>query len=134
MKLLKVLALSLISLFAPAKTVLVTVMALSIADLITGILVSRGIGAPITSTGLKKTVLKVLVYETAVLCAFLVQQNLTGPDLPVMKWLASLIGLTELKSVLENLDLASGGSFFRSLTDRLSAVVSGGGKDIDPQG
>jgi hypothetical protein len=127
-KTLQILALSLVSVFAPASTVLVTVMALSIADLFTGILASRKAGTPITSAGLKKTVVKVLIYEAAVLCAFLVQQNLTGDDLPVMKWLGSLIGLTELKSVLENLDLASGGSFFRSLTDRLSGVISSGGK------
>jgi hypothetical protein len=129
MKLLKVLILFVVSTFAPAKAVLGTVLALVIADLITGIIASKRAGAPITSSGIKKTVLKLLVYEVAVLAAFLVQQNLTGDDLPVMHWLGSLIGLTELKSVLENLDLASGGSFFRSLTDRLSAVVSGGGKD-----
>lgn len=132
MKTLQILALSLVSYFAPTKTVLLTVMALSAADLVTGILASRRVGAPITSSGLKRTVVKVAVYQAAILSAFLVQQNLTGNDLPVMKYLASLIGLTELKSVLENLDLASGGSFFGSLTARLASMISAGGKDNQP--
>ncbi len=121
--------LALLALFAPAKSVLITVMVLSMVDLVTGLVASRKSGSPITSTGLKRTILKVVIYQVAVLSAFLVEQFLTGPDMPVMKWVSGLIGLVELKSVLENLDLIAGGSFFRSLTDRLQGVVDKGGKD-----
>jgi hypothetical protein len=89
-------------------------MVLSLVDLVTGILASRKSGIPITSNGLKRTVLKVAIYEVAVLCAFLVGTYLTGPMVPILNICSSLIGLTELKSVLENLDIINGGSFFRA--------------------
>lgn len=126
MKALSIMLLAIVAVFAPTKQVVLTVMALSGADLISGILASRKVGVGVRSAGLKRTVLKLFVYEAATLCAFLVQVYLTGPDMPVMNWLSALIGLTELKSILENLDIVAGGSFFTSLTNKLAVFVSNG--------
>ncbi len=125
------LLLSLASIFAPTKEVLLTVMAMSMVDLVTGIMASRKQGKPLTSAGLKRTVVKVFVYQVAVLAAFLVQTYLTGNLIPAMNFVASLIGLTELKSVLENLDIVNGGSLFRSLIDKLERQTTGSGKGDD---
>lgn len=124
MKTLQTIALALLALFAPTKSVVITVMALTMVDFFTGIIAAKRSGTPITSNGFKRTILKILVYETATLCAFVVGLYLTGPELPVMNLVTSLIGLTELKSVLENLDRIVGGSFFRSLTNKLQNMLN----------
>lgn len=121
---LKVLLLSAVAYFAPTERILITVMALTIADLITGLLAARKQSLPITSSELKRTVLKIFIYQVAVLLAYAVQTELTGPDMPVMKWLTAIIGMVELKSILENLDIISGGSFFTSLTDKLQNILN----------
>lgn len=113
-------ALALLAVFAPAEQVVLTVMALTGLDMITGILAAKKLGHAITSSGLKRTVVKTAIYEVAILASYLVGMYLTGPYVPVMNICSSLIGLTELKSVLENLDILNGGSFFRSMTNKLS--------------
>lgn len=110
--------------FAPIKHVIITVMVLTIMDMILGICAALKQSIPITSSELKRTVIKIFVYQIAVLLAFVIQTELTGPDLPVMKWLTAVIGLVELKSVLENLDIISGGSFFTSLTDKIQSYLN----------
>lgn len=112
------------SLFAPTKPILIAIMVLSMIDLLTGILSAHKRKEPITSSGLKRTVLKIAVYQFAVLTAYLVQLYLTGPDLPVMNMVASLIGITELKSVLENLDIVLGESAFGAVVSKLNDLMS----------
>jgi len=130
---LKTIALAIIAVFAPAKAVLLTVMVLTLCDLATGLLASLKQQIPITSSGLKRTVVKVLVYQTAALSAFLVEQYLTPIELPVMKMVTGLIGVTELKSVLENLDIISGGSFFSTLISRLAQGDTNAPPQDDPK-
>lgn len=128
---LKTLSLALVAVFAPAKAVLITVMVMTMADLVSGLLASKKQQIPITSFGLKRTVLKVLVYEVATLLAFLVGMYLVPEELPIMKMVTGLIGITELKSILENLDIIAGGSFFRSLTDKLQSRLINEDPDKD---
>lgn len=121
---LKVLALALIAIFAPTKQVLLSTLALILADLLFGLLAARQQGQPITSNGLKRTVIKFFVYNSAILLSFLVGEYLVPLDLPVMKMVTGLIGMTELKSVLENLDIIHGGNFFKALVTKLQIMGS----------
>lgn len=129
MKILQTLALAICVMLAPAQGVIITVMALTMLDMFTGIIAAKRCGQAITSKGLKRTVLKIMVYEVATIAAYFVGLYLTGPDLPVMKWVTGLIGLTELKSVLENLDAISGGSLFRTIVDKLALKLSAPGDE-----
>lgn len=113
------LALSVLAVFAPIKTVIITTGVLVVADLITGLLAARKQKIPITSSGLKQTVGKFFLYEVALLLAFITEVYLLGNFLPASKLVAALIGVTELKSVLENLDILHGSSLFKSLVSRL---------------
>lgn len=124
MKLVQSLFLVIVSVFAPAAPVLGTILALVVLDLITGLIVSHKAGITITSAGLKKSVLKLCVYLVAALSAFLVGQYLTGPLIPVLNIVSGLIGITELKSVLENLDMISGGSAMKSVISAIQKNVS----------
>lgn len=109
-----------IAVFAPIKAVLITTFVLVAIDLVTGILAARKRGEPITSRGFKRTVGKFFMYETAVCVAFLVEQYLTGDLLPINKLVAAMIGLTELKSILENMDVIQGSSMFDSILRRVT--------------
>lgn len=109
------------SVFAPIQSAIVAVMVLTVVDMISGIVAAHKRGEKITSGGLARTVSKILVYQIATLTAFLAQKYLILDVMPVCSLVTSLIGLTELKSVLENLDSISGGSFFSKIVDKLKS-------------
>ena len=121
MQALKLLALSIIAVFAPAKAMIVTTIVLILADLITGVLAAQKSNEPITSAGLRRTVSKLLIYETAILLGFLTQTFLTGDSIPVSNIIAGFIGLTELTSVMENLNIIGGGSLLKALLQKLDS-------------
>ena len=106
--------------FLPIKATLITVMVLVLVDLMTGILAARKRGEKITSSGLKRTVIKFFVYEIVIMLGFLTEQYLTGEIVPVVKVLGGLVGLTELKSVLENAEELTGIPLLQVLIDKLS--------------
>ena len=110
-----------VSVFAPIEGVLGTVLAMLFIDLITGVLAARKRGEKITSRGLRRSVSKFFIYEVAIAAAFLCETYLIGASLPVLKMVSSLIGIVELKSVLENLDTIQGESFFRSIVNKLNS-------------
>jgi hypothetical protein len=115
------LSLTILAIFAPAGPMVLTVGALCIVDLVTGILAARKRGEAITSAGIGRTVSKLLVYEGAVLLAFLTQQYLTGPAVPCAQIVASLVGLTELTSCLENINELSGKDLLKSIIKKISS-------------
>ncbi len=119
MKVLENLSLALIAVFAPVQAVVLTTLALVFIDLITGLVAARKRGEKITSAGIKRTVGKILLYEIAIAAAFLAETYLIGNILPVSKLVSALIGIVELKSILENLDGASGNKLFETIISRL---------------
>lgn len=111
----------LIAIFSPAKQVLGTVTALIMVDLVTGLWASKKQNIPITSSALGRTIAKSFVYLSAILLAFLVQQYLTTDAIPCMHIVASFIGLTELLSCLENINIIGGGDLLKKVIDTLSS-------------
>lgn len=77
---------------------------------------------PITSAGFRRTVVKVFVYEMAILTAFLTQTYLTGADIPVSSIVAGFIGLTELTSILENLNKVSDNKLLSTIISKLGSI------------
>ena len=122
MKGLEAFALSILAVFAPIKAVILTVLVLITVDLITGIMAAKKRGEPITSAGFRRTVAKCLVYESALMLGFLTEHYLTGAAIPVSKIVSSFIGITELRSALENLNDVSGGSLLQALLAKLQSV------------
>lgn len=114
------LIISILIVFAPVKATLITVMVLTVADLISGIMAARKERKKITSSGLKRTIIKTTVYEAVIMLGFLTERYMTGDAVPVVKILAGFIGLTELKSVMENIERISGMSIIKLLIDRLN--------------
>jgi phage-related holin len=117
---------SLLSVFAPAEPMCLAALSLIFIDLISGVAVARFQKKPITSGGLKRSVIKFFVYETTILVAFIVQNYLTNNLLPVMNVVSSFIGITELLSILENINILSGGDLLKTIIDKLSSTYKDG--------
>lgn len=122
-KTLEALLLTSVAWLAPIQGALATVLGLVILDFLTGILASRKAEMPITSYGIKRTVVKLLVYESSILIAFVVGLYLTI-DIPVVHLVNTLIGLTELKSVLENINILAGGNLLTGIIDAIQSKSS----------
>lgn len=107
---------------APIKMALIVAFASCVVDLILGILAARKRKEPIQSYGLRRTAGKVAIYELAIICAFFIEQYMVGPELMVLKLVTAFIGLTELKSIMENLNELSSGSLLKALLDKLNGL------------
>lgn len=120
MRTLEAIALACLAVFAPIKAVLATTLVLVLLDTLTGVYAAYKRKEPITSGGLKRTVGKIVLYEFALCVAYLAQHYLIGDDFPACRLVSTMVGLVELKSVLENLDSISGSNLFQSI---LSAIT-----------
>jgi hypothetical protein len=92
MEYLKALALSILAVLAPIKTVMIVTGVLIFADLILGILAARKRGEPITSAALRRTVSKMIAYQVAIITGFLCEKYLIEDAIPVTKLIAGMIG------------------------------------------
>ena len=107
--------------FAPVHAAVETVFVLILTDLICGVLAARKRGELITSAGLRRTITKTIVYEVALLLAFLAETYLIHGILPITTLVSSMIGIVELKSVYENLDAISGGTLLKGIIAKLGS-------------
>lgn len=117
---LRALSLSILAILAPLHTVLLTVLALVVLDLITGLAASIKRGDKIESGKLKRTVVKLIMYEVCAIMSYYVGENLFGPELPLLKIATTMIGITEVKSVFENISVITGSPVFTSISSLIS--------------
>lgn len=111
----------------PIKMVLITVGILIMVDLITGIWAAKKRGERISSAVMRRTVSKFLIYQTTIITGFLLQTYLLDNIIPVSKLVASVIGLVEFKSILENGNSILGEDLFKVIIQKL-------GSDNDKKG
>jgi phage-related holin len=137
-KYLRFLTIAVVSIFAPVQPMLYAALSLVMVDLFTGLLAARRRKEKITSQGLKRTVIKLLVYEFAIVLAYITERYLTQGILPIANIMSSFVGVTELKSVLENVNEISGGSLLSTIIQKLNPtendqIISTGDDDtFDP--
>jgi hypothetical protein len=122
MKLLEGLIAAILAVFAPIKMILITTIVIVFGDLITGLIAAHKRGEPLKSAGLRRTVTKLAIYLSAICVGFLVETYMLEGYLAVSKIVAGLIGVVELKSLLENLDSINGSPLFKSLIKKLGSV------------
>jgi len=115
----KAAVLSLVGFFAPIHTLIFALGALVLIDFITGIYAAAKREEKITSSGMKRTVAKGLLYQLAILAGY-VFDTIT-PELGfVARVVAVTIAVVEMKSILENVASVTGVDF-RTLVDRMIA-------------
>lgn len=112
----KSIVLLLAAFLAPIATVIFAVLFLIFVDLITGILASMKEKTRITSSALSRTIAKTFVYCTTIVVTYVVHKYLlVGFDFPVESIVSGFIALTEMKSILENMDRISNHSVLKDL-------------------
>lgn len=121
MSFLKYVAAALIALLAPIKALLISVGFLIMADLITGVWAALKRKETIKSAAMRRTVSKMVIYNIAVISGFLVEVYMLEELLPVSKIVASVIGLVELKSILENANTILGADLFKTVIAKLGS-------------
>jgi hypothetical protein len=119
--LLKSLLVATIALLAPIHSVIMTVGFLIFMDLFTGMMAARKRLEPITSSAMRRTVSKMIIYQIAILSAFFCETYLLDGILPVAKLVAGAIGMVELTSVLENGNAILGTNIFKVILKRLGS-------------
>lgn len=108
--------------FAPAKGMMITAGVLILVDLITGVLASRKQGVKIQSSIIRRTVSKLLVYESAIALAYLAQTYMLADIVPAASIASGVIGLVELTSCLENINIISGENVLKKVIDKLGSA------------
>jgi len=122
MKILKTLLLSCIACLAPIQAMIIAAGIVIFADLVTGIMAAKKKGEKITSGGLRRTITKMFVFESAIILGFIIEKYLMGGSFPISKIASGLIAAVEAKSILENLDVIYGGDLFKSLISKLGSI------------
>lgn len=115
------LALSILAVLAPIKAILLVTGFLIFSDLVSGVIAARKRGETISSSGLRRTITKILVYNLAVISGFLVETYMISELLPVSKLISGVIALVELKSILENLNNINGTDIFKTVISSLGS-------------
>ncbi len=110
-----------LAILAPLYATMATVGFLVFMDLLSGVWAAYKRNESITSAGLRRTVSKTIIYLGATICGFLVERYMTGASVPVTKIVAGFIGLTELKSILENSNAILGVDLFKALIQKLGS-------------
>lgn len=101
---------------APIATVIFAVLFLIFVDLVTGLLASMKEKERITSSAMSRTIAKTFVYCTTIIVTYVVHKYLlVGFDFPIESIVSGFIALTEMKSILENMDRISNHSVLKDL-------------------
>lgn len=117
LEILKKLGLVVLTILAPVQAAVVTVFGLVLLDCVTGVLAARKQGIPITSSKLKDSVIKMLVYQAAIILAFIIEKYLS-PGIPLTNMASSYVGLVELLSLNENIEVISGQHLLAGLINK----------------
>lgn len=95
----------LVAFFTPILNIILGVLFLVITDLLTGIIAAKKKNQKLTSSKLSRTISKVLVYLSTIIIVHTIQISLLlDGTIPLEAIVSAYIALTELKSILENLD------------------------------
>lgn len=122
MKLLETTAIAILAVFTPIAPMLSVALVLIFADLVTGLLAARKKGESIKSSGINRTVSKIVITLAALCLGFLVEKYMLDEIIPLSKMIAGVVGLKELKSILENCDVLNGGSLFKSVIKKIGSI------------
>ena len=107
------------SFILPISDFLVLTSALVILDLITGLLAAKRRGEKIRSRALMRTTIKLTLYFAAMLATEGVQY-VFAKNVPLPYITAFTIAITELKSLLENVDAGTGARLSKMIIDKLT--------------
>lgn len=112
---------------APVKAIMLAAGFLILADFLTGLWRAWKEKEPITSSGFRRTLTKAIAYQLAIITALVMEKYLLE-DMPIIKIVASLIAMTEGKSIMENLSIVTGVDFMKALLEKIQGNKDEGDK------
>lgn len=104
---------------APVRGYMGAIGFLVAADFVAGTWASLKHGQQIQSRRMRETITKSLAYELAIVVGFVLDGIVGLPDAMIARVVAGFIGLTEAKSIFENLGNITGIDFWAALMDKL---------------
>ena len=107
------------SVLLPIRDFLVITSALVLLDLVTGVLAAKRRNEKIRSRALMRTTVKLLLYYSAILATHGVEITF-AEKIPLTYITAFTIAVTELKSLLENVDAGTGSRLAKMIVDKLT--------------
>ena len=128
--------LSVLAVFAPLKVIMCALMFLVATDLFTGLLATHLTKAKFTSRKLARTVVKTFVYLTTIIVVHVANKYLLSAGdfvLPLDSLIVSFISLTELKSILENLQKIQKQPFLQFIIDKIASDSSKIEAKLEPE-
>lgn len=104
--------------FAPVKPFIILVMCLVMADLFTGIRAAIKRNERIRSSGLRRSIEKLILYFFAILLAE-GMKNVFMPAVPITYIVSLAIASTEFRSNIENIEEVTGVSIWKYVSSKL---------------
>lgn len=114
------LLLSVLAVFAPIKSLIFSIGFVAFMDLLTGIMAAKQRGEKIESAKSRRTIVKLLGYQMAIITGFVIEKYMVDNSLPITKIIAGAISTVELQSVLENLQAVTGVDFWEKFKNLLN--------------
>lgn len=111
----------LLSIFAPIKALLISCGVLIVADMITGMMAAKKRKESIQSAEMRRSVSKMVVYQIAIMSAYVLESYMLDGLLPVSKIVAGVIGMVEFKSILENTSVIAGQDILKLVLEKLGS-------------
>lgn len=106
---------------APIKPLLLACGALIVSDMITGMMAARKRKEKIQSAEMRRSLSKMVVYQVAIISAFVLEVYMLEGLLPVSKIVGGVIGMVEFKSILENASTIAGQDILQMVIDKLGS-------------
>lgn len=113
------------AILAPIKPMIIACIFLIITDMITGIFAAFKRKERISSAEMRRSVTKLVVYQIAIIAAFVLERYMLGGLLPVSKIVTGVIGMVEFKSILENVSTIAGEDILSMVINKLGSKNAG---------
>jgi phage-related holin len=106
---------------APIKPLIIACGALILADMVTGIIAAKTRKEKLQSAEMRRSLSKMVVYQVAIISAFVLETYMLEGLLPVTKVVGGVIGMVEFKSILENASTIAGKDLVQLVIDKLGS-------------
>lgn len=110
---------------APIKALIISCGVIIVADMVTGIMAAKKRGEKINSADMRRSLSKMVVYQVAIISAFVLETYMLEGLLPVTKVVGGVIGMVEFKSILENVSTIAGQDIVKMVLDKLGSKNTG---------
>jgi|GEM_PF-6328445 len=114
----KFLILAVLAYIAPVQSLMIATGVLVFVDFFAGVARARKLREPITSHKMKRTVVKGLVYQAAIMLGLMIETYFLS-ETPIVKLIAATIAMVELKSINENIKIAFDIDLLKTVIDKL---------------